>query len=829
MRVPALFSPQTAFVSSRFPARLDRNLLAFENKKVSKLISKKSQTFDKEISPPRLIQTGERAEQIYSFGPFFLDTQERVLMKDGVPVQLTPKAFDILLLLVRDHGRLVSKDRLMDMIWPDTFVEEKTLTQNIFTLRKVLGTDKEGRQHIETVPKHGYRFRADVEVVSRHDYKSAEKKALGEFPVAVEESVKGFQEAATEERAIVDDKNIRPQPATLAAQSQVSQVTHLPEPLNQSGTVRRPVNRRLIIFASAIIAILVIAYLAASKFFFPSSGKLSDIAFQKISISRLTNGGNISAVTLAPDGKYVAYSAINGDMQSLLVRQIDTTSAVEIVAPAPVGYRGITFSRDGAWVYYVTVEKDTFVGTLYRVPMLGGTPQKVLQESVGSRIEFSSDGKKIAFVHWTDQTHTALIVADLDGTSRRQLATLDYEDGFSVNGPAWSPDGKTILVPTQSYNGKRSFASVVAVNVEDGKARTLLGDRWNWIGQVTWLADGSGVVLTAWNTDSEIMSDQIWLMTYPSGETRRLTNDVNGYLGVSVSRDARVVAASESTPFKNFWIAPNGDWTQARKISNVSGELYSERFGLSSTPDGRIVYSTRQTGNPDIWIMKSDGTEQKQLTFETGADLQPVVSPDRRYIVFVSSRTGKNQLWRMDADGNNALLLTSTEGVQSPSISTDGQWVFYEGKAQGKNCIWRVSIDGGAPIQLTSDTALLPAVSPDGKLIACLLPNEAPGPAKLTLISSTDGRVVKQFEKLVPRNTPALRWSPDGRSLTYVAMHEGVSNIWSQPVDGGKPVQLTDWKSDLIYRFDWFKDGRLLAERGTTVSDVILIRDAGNE
>jgi TolB protein len=183
----------------------------------------------------------------------------------------------------------------------------------------------------------------------------------------------------------------------------------------------------------------------------------------------------------------------------------------------------------------------------------------------------------------------------------------------------------------------------------------------------------------------------------------------------------------------------------------------------------------------------------------------------------------------MDADGGNPLLLTSMEGARFPSISPDGQWVAYEGNVQGKSTIWRVPLSGGTPVQLTEGTVLLPAVSPDGKLIACLMPNEAPGPAKLSLLSSTDGHVIEQFETLVPRSTPALRWSPDGQSLTYVVTRQGVSNIWSQPINGGAPKALTDWKSDLIYRFDWFKDGRLLCERGSTMADVILIRDAVNK
>jgi TolB protein len=225
-------------------------------------------------------------------------------------------------------------------------------------------------------------------------------------------------------------------------------------------------------------------------------------------------------------------------------------------------------------------------------------------------------------------------------------------------------------------------------------------------------------------------------------------------------------------------------------------------------------------------MMAADGTQQRQLTFGEGADSQPAVSPDGRRIAFVSSRAGRNQLWRVEADGSNPTPLAGTEGVRSPSFSPDGQWIAYEGEAGGVPHLWRVPAGGGTPVQLTQNAALLPAVSPDGKFIACLTPSEAPGPAVLTLVSAADGSVVRQFESLVPRNTPALRWSHDGRSVTYVVTREGVSNIWGQPIDGGDPKALTDWKADLIYRFDWSKDGRLLCERGITVSDVILMRDA---
>ncbi|MGH9904847.1 MAG: winged helix-turn-helix domain-containing protein, partial [Pyrinomonadaceae bacterium] len=101
----------------------------------------------------------------YHFGPYHLNERECVLYRNGHPVALRPKAFDILLVLVRNCGHLVEKEELMRQVWPDTIVEEANLTQNIFTLRKLLGEGEEGR-YIETVSRRGYRFVAPVREVS---------------------------------------------------------------------------------------------------------------------------------------------------------------------------------------------------------------------------------------------------------------------------------------------------------------------------------------------------------------------------------------------------------------------------------------------------------------------------------------------------------------------------------------------------------------------------------------------------------------------------------------------------------------------------------------
>ncbi len=108
----------------------------------------------------------KKQKRLYEFGPFRLDEAERLLQRAGEVVPLTPKALDVLLMLVKQPGRLLKKETLLQAVWLDSFVEENNLTDNISRLRKVLGEGENGQKFIETVPKSGYRFVATVRDVT---------------------------------------------------------------------------------------------------------------------------------------------------------------------------------------------------------------------------------------------------------------------------------------------------------------------------------------------------------------------------------------------------------------------------------------------------------------------------------------------------------------------------------------------------------------------------------------------------------------------------------------------------------------------------------------
>ena len=116
---------------------------------------------------------GKPPKHIFEFGPFVLNSRKRILLRDGEPVSLTPKALEILLLLVENHGEVLVKEELMETIWPDTVVEEGNLNRNISTLRKALGESPNDHQFIVTIPGRGYRFVAHVGELPEDQWESA--------------------------------------------------------------------------------------------------------------------------------------------------------------------------------------------------------------------------------------------------------------------------------------------------------------------------------------------------------------------------------------------------------------------------------------------------------------------------------------------------------------------------------------------------------------------------------------------------------------------------------------------------------------------------------
>jgi Tol biopolymer transport system component len=447
-------------------------------------------------------------------------------------------------------------------------------------------------------------------------------------------------------------------------------------------------------------------------------------------------------------------------------------------------------------------------------------PRKIISK-IDSPIAFSPDGSRFAFIR-NDNAATGedhLMIANVDGSNEKKLAIRKGDTFFPANGLSWSPDGKTLACPAGAYAGGFHL-TVVAVNVDTGEQKEVTNKKFTDIGRVSWLADGTGVLVNAQEVGAN--QNQIWMVPYPSGEAQRVTHDLNDYGGTSLTADSRALVTVQFDVTSNVWIAPANDPMHGKQIT--SGKLEADR-GLTWTPDGRIIYSSIAGGNFDLWIMNADGTNQKQLTSDAAMEGEVQVSPDGRYIFFDSFRGKLPSVWRMDIDGNNLKQITDQEDYLQ-DITADSKWIIFSSWRTTKLSLWRVSVDGGEPVQISSLFTNNARISPDGKSIACRYRDENPGlPQKLVVLPIEGGTPTKSFD-LLPTTTGTPEWARDGRSVTLYDSRTGTPNLWIFPLDGSPMKQLTDFKPDGLFNRQLSFDGKWMAmSRGLVTGDVILISD----
>jgi Tol biopolymer transport system component len=151
--------------------------------------------------------------------------------------------------------------------------------------------------------------------------------------------------------------------------------------------------------------------------------------------------------------------------------------------------------------------------------------------------------------------------------------------------------------------------------------------------------------------------------------------------------------------------------------------------------------------------------------------------------------------------------------------------VVFNASRGGDYSLWKIPLQGGTPQQLTDYASSFPSISPDGKWIA-FDDYALPAANKIGVISFAGGQPFRTFAYSSSASAgPLIRWTQDGRDLTYVLDKQGVSNIWIQPLDGSPPKQFTDFTVGQIFNFAWSQDGRQIAlARGSQTDDVVLIR-----
>ncbi len=426
------------------------------------------------------------------------------------------------------------------------------------------------------------------------------------------------------------------------------------------------VNRKRNIWFGVAALLLVVAGALIARFYAYLKPKAAP--FQKIEISQLTSTGKENLAAISQDGRYVAYASggsyalnYNQSKNGLWLSQV-RGGTVQRIPLAEVYYVGLTFSRDGDFIYFVQTQNDDplVTGVLYKIPLLEGRAQRLITD-IDSPVSLSPDGKRVAFLrHAPAKNQSTLFVANEDGTGEKPLAVHKYEN--AIWACAWSPNGKTIAAVYREAQGR---AVLMEISVEGGPERPLSKHPWIRLEGLSWVPDGRGLIVSAQEIPDEPI--QLAYVPYPKGEARKITSGFNYYFGVSLAADSSILTTVQDEYASDIWVGPLANPDSAQPVTSSARAQQP-----SWSADGKIVYLTEETPRKNIWVMNSDGSNPKRLTDSSQqvANTTPRVSADGRYIVYGSDRTGSFQIWRMDIDGNNPKQLTNEPNQSLPSVES---------------------------------------------------------------------------------------------------------------------------------------------------------------
>lgn len=581
-----------------------------------------------------------------------------------------------------------------------------------------------------------------------------------------------------------------------------------------------PSNRRSSI--AWIVALVLIVVAAALVLLFKDAVELEGPAPAML-MTRLTNSGMVRSAAISPDGRYLVYAEDVGDLQAVKVKQIATGTTSTIADPAAGYYYNLRVSPDGNYVYYsYSRRSEPNVADVYQMPLLGGTPRRIAADT-----EYwyspSPDGEKIVFTRMNavDREYKMTIAA-VDGSGEQVI--LRRTAPQFIERPIWTPDGKSITFYDGDADDKEAGA-VKELTIETGELESIPTPEFPGIGSFTWLPDGSGALLTAYERDQP---PQIWFLPKGSTTPRKITAEVSAYFSITPTADSQSFVTVRDTTDANVITLSLDDPTRSvRALTSGFGNVFGAG-GVQWLNERQVIYSSIESKMNTFMVAGADGSNPQRLIRNVAA-WRATVSPDGRQIAFISDKSGRNQLWVADADGANARQLTREGPAGNPSFTPDGKHIVYI--AFGDNqYAWRIATDGRSkPEQLTTVPASRVLMSPDGKWLLFRLRSVdgSDGPLWRTAIVPASGKGSPTYFS-VPRYGagPHFQWANDSKGFVFLDGKDGVTNLWLQPLDGSEPRQLTFFTSGFIFAFDIAPDGKsVVLSRGEPTSDAVLVRN----
>jgi Tol biopolymer transport system component/DNA-binding winged helix-turn-helix (wHTH) protein len=737
----------------------------------------------------------ERPTHFYAFDNFVVDAGKSVLLREGQSVPLTPKAFEILLLLVRNPGRVLKKEELIEEVWPDAFVEENNLPRNISSLRKALGEGPAEHRYIVTLPGQGYRFVAEVrQLESPNDVPS--RPQLESVPT----------------------EPVKPEPATIVHEEVVSS---------------QPARTKLY-WSSLIVAVgvcLAVALAISGYFLSQRWSHLSQPTPPQRKLWQLTfEPGLETDPSWSPDGRFVAYSSEQSGNFDIWVRTVGEGNSVQVTNSLAHDWQP-NWSPDGLSLVFRSEREG---GGLFVVPALGGSERKLC--NFGYRPRWSPDGSQVLFYSsaYTGVVKSKTYVIGANGGTPREVLNDFVPQFVSPLLVSWHPDSNRLSVWGNHRQAGWSFWTIPLnggpplQSQMDSALQTQLKESGVRFANFLWLPSANGLIFEG---ESQGVRN-LWKVRVDPQTLRwldgleRLTTGAGKDTDIAVSADGRKLAFSIRSERSRLWTLPfdpiAGRTTGTAQPLTMVG-MDALQPGLS--PDGKmLVFRKQRADKEELWAKSlADGRE----TLLTGADdfrrVNPILSNDSSQLIYIRSNTSNPRQAEIDPQVSRALVLRTLSGSDEQIVTsalqgrlsltdwtTDGKWILISSDLQtpGRVALCLLPLDAAPHAEMQMRViASHPEYnlwqgqfSPDGKWISFNAFNATdPSASTVYVVSASGGAWIRLTEGTYWDDKP--RWSPDGKAIYFVSNRTGFFNVWKVRFDSAsgksldQPTRVTDFES----------------------------------